>query len=280
MSKTSSKTANKKKQHGYKKPSRFFITTSIFLATITTTLLSFISLELALLSFGLFSLGTLAYSEGRRRHFWEAAASFKFKNLHETQDALTKDSVVHGADIDRLKDDVAHIRSTLDDIKTKPVIMDEPDRHKRAALPFQLDTKPLPTSPRATKPRTLLSSPDLTGYDEDYDAVSDTIVRELLHHAIDEKRVDVFVQPVVRLPQRQVRFYEMFARIRARPGQYLPASRYMEIAEQDNLDDDIDTLLLLHCLKTIQESAHIKRAAPFFINIKNSTLTNKFFERN
>jgi cyclic-di-GMP phosphodiesterase TipF (flagellum assembly factor) len=51
----------------------------------------------------------------------------------------------------------------------------------------------------------------------------------------------------------------------------------MPIAEQDNLQSDIDTMLLLQCLQTIQTSAHIEKAAPFFINVKSGTLKNTAF---
>ncbi|MBL4805630.1 MAG: EAL domain-containing protein, partial [Alphaproteobacteria bacterium] len=67
--------------------------------------------------------------------------------------------------------------------------------------------------------------------------------------------------------------------IRARAGQYIPAGRYMPIAEQDNTDRDIDNLLLLHCLNTLRNSAHVENAAPFFLNIKSSLLhDHKFME--
>jgi len=268
----------KQKKQAFKKPSRTALIAGIFTATITTTLLSFISLELAMLSFGLFALGAIVYAEGRRRQFWEQAASFKFKSLKDTQDALAKEVILNSSEIDTLKGDVIAAQTSMNDLQSNPTDMDDmPTKPGRATLPFELDTKPLPKSPRAMKPQLSEHNALDNMAEEDYESVSDVIVRELIHHAMEHKRVDVFIQPIMRLPQRQVRFYEMFARIRARPGQYLPASRYMEIAEQDNLDAEIDNLLLLHCLKTIQGSAHVKRAAPFFINIKNSTLKNVEF---
>ncbi len=270
--------ARKAKKKTLKKPSRAALIACVFTATITITLLSFISLELAMLSFGLFSLGALVYTEARRRQFWEQAASFKFKSLKDAQDALAKETIINSRDIDMLKDDMLHTQAMASEVQNKTET-DEASMPpaRTTALPFELDTKPLPKSPRASKPQLPETAlPEMDG-EEDYESVSDHVVRELVHHAMQNKRVDVVIQPIMRLPQRQVRFYEMFARIRARPGQYLPASRYMEIAEQDNLDDEIDNLLLLHCLKTIQGSAHVKKAAPFFINIKNSTLKNTAF---
>lgn len=121
--------------------------------------------------------------------------------------------------------------------------------------------------------------PQEEGRGEDAEDFSDAVVRELLRHAVGSRRIEAFVQPVMRLPQRQVRFYEVFARIRARPGEYIPAARYMKLAELDNLHREIDVLLLLHCLKTIQDSARVERAAPFFLNITRETLGNGPFMR-
>ena len=253
----------------------------VFLGTITTTLLSFISVELALLSFGLFALGTVIFTENQRRHFWEKSANHKFKTLKDNHNSLAKDVAHNRKNIEILREDALETREQINTAETPPAtespFAGEIPPGRAPKLPMNLDTKPLPKSPRASKPQAPPPEPNISEMEEDYESVSDTVVRELVQHAMHHKRVDVFVQPVMRLPQRQVRFYEMFARIRARPGQYLPASRYMQIAEQDNLDGEIDNLLLLHTLKTIQSSAHVKRAVPFFINIKNSTLKNTAF---
>ncbi|MEZ5815069.1 MAG: EAL domain-containing protein [Alphaproteobacteria bacterium] len=268
------------------KNGRLTMVTAGIIAVVTTVLLGFISIPLALLSVGIFSLVGMIEAEISRREFWEQAASFKFKTLKDGQDALAKEMKASKAEIDALKENSAKKEVPVPekkeaqerDVLVLDVPVDVPGNPGRAALPLGLDTKPLPRSPRAVKPQKIpeAETVEISG-DEDYESVSDNIVRELVHHALAEKRVDVFIQPIVRLPQRQVRFYEMFARIRARPGQYLPAGRYMAVAEQDNLDGEIDSLLLLHCLKTIQGSAHLKRPAPFFINVKNSTLKNAIF---
>jgi cyclic-di-GMP phosphodiesterase TipF (flagellum assembly factor) len=113
--------------------------------------------------------------------------------------------------------------------------------------------------------------------DEEYKELSDVVVRELIGHAVRSRTIDVFVQPIVRLPQRKVRYYEIFARVRARPGLYVPARRYMKLAHETKATNDIDIMLLIQCLKTIRASAHIERAAPLFINISADTLKNAIF---
>lgn len=109
------------------------------------------------------------------------------------------------------------------------------------------------------------------------EALTDMAVRELLHHAVRSKQIDIFLQPIVRLPQRQTNFYELFARIRAKAGLYLPAQRYMELAVEERLMESIDNLLLLECLKVLQVNYESEKISTYFINIKPSTLRNADF---
>ncbi|MCC6598506.1 MAG: EAL domain-containing protein [Alphaproteobacteria bacterium] len=311
--------------------SRAAMISAVFIATIVLCLLSFISLELAALTFLLMAVGTLSYAERRRRGFWELAASSKFKTLKEGQDALAGQISQNTGGLGALRDEVEKVKNRLDQLKKialaasaapkkpqpKKPLLDktltadaalEPDFYDlsgdnsapsshtaalrkapyiapRALRPGQKNNKPglsplMPDAfaPEGDAPLYHAEENETTEHpEEELESFSDTIVRELLHVAVENKRVEVFVQPIVRLPQRQPRFYEIFARIRARPGQYIPAARYMKLAEQDNMHHDIDNLLLLHCLKTIQGSAAIERAAPFFLNITPGTLKNGAF---
>lgn len=109
------------------------------------------------------------------------------------------------------------------------------------------------------------------------EALTDMAVRELLHHAVRSRQIDIFLQPIVRLPQRQTNFYELFARIRAKAGLYLPAQRYMELAVEERLMESIDNLLLLECLKVLQVNYESEKISTYFINIKPSTLRNADF---
>lgn len=287
---------------------------SVFLATTLLALLSFISLELAALTFLIGAAGTLLYAENRRRNFQDLAAAFKFKTLKDGLKALREDLGRNSRGLAALKDD-------LEETKTRIARMKQaappPEKKKSEPLPSSLPPDfydlaggkaagakpafrqpPHTPAPPADMPRALKAGqagpvqdiepitinpplenepPHAFEQGEDPDSFSDTIVLELLRHAVGSKRIEVFVQPVMRLPQRQARFYEIYARIRARPGEYIPAARYMKLAEQDNLHRDIDVLLLLHGLKTIEESEQIERAAPFFINITSETLKNGIF---
>jgi uncharacterized protein YecA (UPF0149 family) len=74
-----------------------------------------------------------------------------------------------------------------------------------------------------------------------------------IHEALAENRVDLYLQPVVSLPQRRTIFYESFTRLRAAddrvmmPAEYLsaaegevPATAAEEVAQQPVVKSDMD----------------------------------------
>lgn len=113
----------------------------------------------------------------------------------------------------------------------------------------------------------------------DDQSLSDMVVRELVHHAVRNNRVDVFIQPILRLPQRQTKYYEMFARIRAKAGVYLPAKRFMTLAAEENVMNTIDNMLLLNGLQALKKNHELNRVSSFFINIKPATIRDQIFMR-
>ncbi len=112
----------------------------------------------------------------------------------------------------------------------------------------------------------------------DHQALSDMVVRELIHHAVENRQIDTFLQPIVRLPNRHANFYELFARIRAKAGLYLPAHRYMGLAIEEKLMVSIDNMLLLEGLKSLKRNFEEKdKVSAYFINIKPGSLRNAKF---
>ncbi|TAL32478.1 MAG: EAL domain-containing protein [Alphaproteobacteria bacterium] len=105
---------------------------------------------------------------------------------------------------------------------------------------------------------------------------TDEQVLQLLNAAVRQDRIDLFLQPIMALPQRKLRFYEMFSRIRIKPDVYLPAERYIEVAMSQDLVPAIDNLLLLRGLQLIREVQDDSGGA-FFCNITSVTLNDPKF---
>ena len=48
---------------------------------------------------------------------------------------------------------------------------------------------------------------------------------ELIAKAVDANRIDLYLQPIVTLPQRKVRYYEALSRLRTEDGDDHPGRR-------------------------------------------------------
>lgn len=106
--------------------------------------------------------------------------------------------------------------------------------------------------------------------------LNDDQVLKLVNHAVDNDTIDLFMQPVVNLPQRKARFYELFSRIRIQPGVYLPAERYISLAFAGNVLPAVDNLLLLRALQLARQAKTDDNHA-YFINIASPTLNDPKF---
>lgn len=106
---------------------------------------------------------------------------------------------------------------------------------------------------------------------------SDAVIAELINHAIENERIEIFAQPIVKLPSRRLQYLELFARIRARSGIYLTAENYRPLAERETKIENVDHLLLLHVLETVRNDARRGINIGYFINISSRCLQNKVY---
>lgn len=107
--------------------------------------------------------------------------------------------------------------------------------------------------------------------------LNDDQVLQLVDAALRKNKIDLFLQPIVNLPQRKVRFFEAFSRICIMDGAFLPASRYIDIVQKKSLTPAVDNLLLLRGLQAILQDAARDYNHAFFFNITSSTLGDAKF---
>lgn len=209
--------------------------------------------------------------ENTRRSRWEMSNSFKIRKIEKDGKNFAETLARHEATLASLKTDISALER----------------RDEKAVKPIAL-VKPLITKPelKAVKPLHARSYNDLFNTPsppaaaninktptQENAGYSDAVVSELLDHAVRTNSIEVFVQPVMRLPERQIRYFEMFARLRAKPGTYIPARRFGEAGRQ------VDTLMLLRCLDLLKSAPDLKNLPPFFLNIAPETLKNAAFMR-
>ncbi len=102
-------------------------------------------------------------------------------------------------------------------------------------------------------------------------------IDDILRRALQENRVDLYLQPVVSLPQRKVRFYEALSRIRDAGGAVIAPEQYMPVAESTGLITTIDNLLLFRCVQLIRRVRKRRMDVGFFVNVSPYTLDDSFF---
>ncbi|MGV7217886.1 EAL domain-containing protein [Bradyrhizobium sp. UFLA05-112] len=95
-----------------------------------------------------------------------------------------------------------------------------------------------------------------------------------LRSAIDENRIDIFLQPMVTLPQRKVRFYEAVTRVRDERDQLIAAEEFISIAEASGLIGRIDNMVMLRCVQVLRRLMVRNKDVGVFCNVAASTLGN------
>jgi cyclic-di-GMP phosphodiesterase TipF (flagellum assembly factor) len=103
------------------------------------------------------------------------------------------------------------------------------------------------------------------------------ILLKTVHDALSENRVDLYLQPVVSLPQRRTTFYESFTRLRDATDRIMMPAEYLSIAEGEGLVPAIDNLLLFRCAQIVRRLARQDRKVGVFCNVALSSLGDETF---
>ena len=107
--------------------------------------------------------------------------------------------------------------------------------------------------------------------------LDDSQILEFVREGLKADRVDLYLQPVVSLPQRKRRFYECYSRIRAEDGTMITPEQYLEIAAREGLIGAVDNMLLFRCVQLVRKVQTRHREVGFFCNISPHNLNDKTF---
>src|SRR5689334_19449062 len=92
--------------------------------------------------------------------------------------------------------------------------------------------------------------------------------------AVDENRIDIYLQPLVTLPQRKVRYYEAVTRLRDDKDQVLAADDFIGVAETAGLIGRIDHMVMLRCVQVLRRLMVRNKEVGVFCNVAAATLAN------
>ena len=108
-------------------------------------------------------------------------------------------------------------------------------------------------------------------------AFGQTDLLETIRASLEENRVDLYLQPIVSLPQRKLRFYEALSRLRSEDGTVIMPAQYMKVAGPVGLMSVVDNLLLFRCVQIVRKMIHKSRGIGVFCNISGETLADAEF---
>src|SRR5579862_8430658 len=69
----------------------------------------------------------------------------------------------------------------------------------------------------------------------------------LVRDGIEAGRIDLYLQPIVTLPKRNVRYYEAMSRLKAESGEVIAAADFLKYAEAGSLMPKLDHMTVMRC---------------------------------
>jgi cyclic-di-GMP phosphodiesterase TipF (flagellum assembly factor) len=139
-----------------------------------------------------------------------------------------------------------------------------------AAVAAELAAAPLPPVAAPPAVRAESTVPAFAGLDR-------AGIIAAIGSAIEGGRIDLYLQPIVMLPQRKVRFYEAMSRLKADDGEVVAAVDFLKYAEAGALMPKLDHLTVLRCVQVVRRLLLKNREIGLFCNVSGLTLTDASF---
>jgi cyclic-di-GMP phosphodiesterase TipF (flagellum assembly factor) len=140
----------------------------------------------------------------------------------------------------------------------------KPDNEPQNELPFPAENTSIATAAAARTVITVESAPSR----------NQAQILAAVKNAVEENRIDIYLQPMVTLPQRKVRFYEAVTRLRDDKDQVLAADDFISIAEAAGLIGRIDHMVMLRCVQVLRRLMVRNKDVGVFCNVAAATLGN------
>ncbi len=143
-----------------------------------------------------------------------------------------------------------------------------------------MEQPPAPVPPAPPLPHQARPQRAKTISDDDYldiDApqpTGDQALIDIVRDAVDGNRIDIYLQPIVTLPQRKVRFYEAVTRLRDNNEEIIAAEDFIESAEAAGLMGRIDHSVILRSVQVLRRLMVRNKDVGVFCNLAPATLAD------
>ncbi|MBO6550046.1 MAG: EAL domain-containing protein [Rhizobiales bacterium] len=106
---------------------------------------------------------------------------------------------------------------------------------------------------------------------------SDHSLLATVNEAIEANRIELFLQPIVGLPDRELIYYEAFSRLRNDIGQLILPRDFIGVAEAAELTPIIDNQIILRSIQVIQRLVEKGKGRTVFCNLSLTSLRDADF---
>jgi cyclic-di-GMP phosphodiesterase, flagellum assembly factor TipF len=110
-----------------------------------------------------------------------------------------------------------------------------------------------------------------------FEGLDEDAIIALVRGAIDVQKIDLYLQPVVTLPQRKVRYYEALSRLNAGNGEAVAAGDFLPYVEAGSLFPKFDRLTIFRCVQVVRRLLLKTRESGLFCNVSAAALTDAGF---
>ena len=107
--------------------------------------------------------------------------------------------------------------------------------------------------------------------------LSDAELRDLVQEAVRDDRIDIALQPIVSLPQRKIRHFEVVGQLHTASGGSVQPEDFQSAAEAEGLNAAIDNILLFRSIQLVRETLRRNRSGMFFTRLSVHTLGDAAF---
>lgn len=95
--------------------------------------------------------------------------------------------------------------------------------------------------------------------------------------AIEANRIELFMQPIVNLPERDLIFYEVFSRLRNDVGQLILPRDFIGVADMAGLTPIVDNQIILRSIQVVQRLVNRGNGKVLFCNLSMTSLRDADF---
>jgi cyclic-di-GMP phosphodiesterase, flagellum assembly factor TipF len=117
------------------------------------------------------------------------------------------------------------------------------------------------------------TAPDLAASE----AAPDHEMLGVVRQAIDASRIDLYLQPIVALPERKLRYYDTLTRIRTDADNVVLPGSYLRVAELEDLMPRIDNVMLVKSVQLLRRLGPDSKLKGVFCTLSAQSLLDRDF---